>query len=91
MFVLKLQLYIKIYYGVTFLSFMCYWMLLFSVMKRYSCLLILQKTVTLTVNLKFYFSLHILSDKIKQYYFFMLAVLVKHFLRIWSAQHINIT
>ena len=35
------------FYGVTFLSFMCYQILLFSVPKRYSWLLILQETVTL--------------------------------------------
>ena len=42
---------------------MFYRMLLFSVLKRHSWLLILQETVTLIVNLKFHSSLHIL-DKI---------------------------
>ena len=52
---------------------MCYWMLLFSVLKRYYWLLILQETVTIIVNLKFQSNLHIYI------YIYIYKLLSKHF------------
>ena len=86
MFILKLQLY-NLFYGVTFFSFMCYRMLLFSALKRYSWLWILQEVVALIVKLKFHSRLHILGKiktiKLKQMLLiFILAGSVKYFLKV---------
>ena len=81
MFILKLQLY-NLFYGVTFFSFMCYQMLLFSVLKRYSWLWILQEAVALIVKLKFHSSLHILGKIKTMLLFLILAGSVKYFFKV---------